>query len=72
MLLNNSLNLEGFWNEDEPIIPRKIFGNYHTWRELVIGHQYAGIIEDFYQSVVNGTLSEASFNDLINSLNLNQ
>lgn len=71
-LLNNSLNLEGFWNEDEPIIPRKIFGNYHTWRELVIGHQYAGIIEDFYQSVVNGTLSEASFNDLINSLNLNQ
>jgi len=56
-LLNNSLNLEGFWNEDEPIIPRKIFGNYHTWRELVIGHQYAGIIEDLYQRVVNGTLS---------------
>jgi hypothetical protein len=70
-LLNNALNLEIFWNEDEPIILRKTFHNYHTWIELIIDHQYAGIIENLYQRVVNGTLSEASFNDLINSLNLN-
>ena len=35
-------------------------------------NQHAGILEKLHQRVVNGTLSEASFNDIINSLNLNQ
>jgi hypothetical protein len=70
-LLNNKLFSELFWNENEPITTRKIFQNYHSWNEILIDHPYIGVIENFYQSVLNGTLSEESFNDIINSFKLN-
>jgi hypothetical protein len=70
-LLKDKLFSELFWNENEPITTRKTFQNYHSWNEILIDHPYVGVIENFYQSVLNGTLSEESFNDIINSFKLN-